>query len=170
MDGENQIKKGRVFPKIFKLDENNQYGFAMKNPLPIGTFKKEPQASMEILNKSLENFDPNAEVGEIFLLDIGFAGYNDPKKNMYNEVFPCIFEPKSKVPVESRSVCQLLSTMRIGKTGDVLKFKATEKMHATLCSKKRFPMFIDHIHFLTRRVSWKVNYIHYYYTFEQEPL
>ena len=74
MDGEDQIKKRRVFPKIFKLDENNQYGFAMKNPLPIGTFKKEPQASMEILTKSLENFHPNAEVGEIFLLDIGFAG------------------------------------------------------------------------------------------------
>ena len=85
---------------------------------------------------------------------------------MYNEVFPCIFEPKSKVPVESKSVYQLLSTMRIRKKDDVLKFKATEKTHATLRSKKRFPMFIDH---MTRRAGWKVNNnIHHYYTFEKE--
>ena len=86
---------------------------------------------------------------------------------MYNEVFPCIFEPKSKVPVESRSVYQF-STMRIRKKGDILKFKATEKTHATLRSKKRFPMFIDHIYFLTRRAGWKVNNVHHYYTFEKE--
>ena len=79
---------------------------------------------------------------------------------MYNEVFPCIFEPKSKVPVESRSVYQF--------SGDILKFKATEKTHATLRSKKRFPMFIDHIYFLTRRAGWKVNNVHHYYTFEKE--
>ena len=59
--------------------------------------------------------------------------------------------------------------MRIGKRGDVLKFKVTKKTHATLHSKKRFPVFIDHIHFLTRRAGWKVNKVHHYYTFEQEP-
>ena len=52
----------------------------MTKPLPIGTFKIEPQVSMEILTKSLENFDENAEVGEIFVVDIEFATYDDPKK------------------------------------------------------------------------------------------
>ena len=136
---------------------------------PLEPLKKEPQASMEILTKSLKNFDPNAEVGEIFVVDIEFTAYDDLKKKMYNEVFPCMFEPKSKVPVEGRSVYQLLSTMRIRKRGDVLKFKATKKMHATLRCKKRFSMFIDHIHFLTRRAGWKVNNVHHYDTFEQEP-
>ena len=141
----------------------------MTKPLLIGTFKKEPQVSMEILTKSLENFDAIAEVGEIFVVDIELATYDDPKKKMYNEIFPCIFEPKSKVSIESRSVYQLLSTMRIEKRGDVLMFKATKKKHATLRSEKKFPMFIDHVHFLTRKAGWKVNNVHHYHTFEQEP-
>ena len=80
LNGEDQSKKRKVFSKIFKLDVNNQYTFAMTNPLPIETFKKEPQASIEILTKSHENFNPNAEVGETFVVDIEFAAYDDPKK------------------------------------------------------------------------------------------
>ena len=80
LNGEYQSKKRRIFSKIFKLDENNRCGFTMAKPRPIGTFKKEPQASMEILTKSLENFDPNAEVGKIFVVDIEFAAYDDPVK------------------------------------------------------------------------------------------
>ena len=94
---------------------------------------------MEILTKSLENFDANAEVGEIFVVDIEFATYEDPKKKMCNEIFPCIFEPKSKVSIESRSVYQLLSTMRIEKRGDVLMFKATKKSMLPFALKKNSP-------------------------------
>ena len=90
-------------------------------------------------------------------------------KKMYNGAFPCIFESKSKVPVDRRSVYQLLSTMRTGKRENILKYKATEKTHATLLPKKRFPMYIDHIYFLTNRAGWKVTKVHLYYTFEQEP-
>ena len=36
LDGKDKSSKRRVFSKIFKLDENNQYGFAMTKPLPIG--------------------------------------------------------------------------------------------------------------------------------------
>ena len=82
---------------------------------------------------------------------------------------PCIFEPKSKVPVDNRSVYQLLSTMRVGKRGDVLKFKSTEKTQATPKPKKRFPMYVDHIHFLVKRAGWKVTNVNRYYTFEQDP-
>ena len=59
--------------------------------------------------------------------------------------------------------------MRSGKRGDILSFKATEKTYATLDPKKRFPMFLDHIHFLTNRAGWKVTRFHAHYTFEQEP-
>ena len=102
------------------------------------------------------------------MVDIEFDAYDDPRKKMYNEVFPCIFEPKSKVPVSSRRVYQLLSTMTIGKRGDVLKFKVTEKTHATLLPKETFPMFIDHIHFFTTRAGWKIANVQQYYTFKQE--
>ena len=59
--------------------------------------------------------------------------------------------------------------MSIGRRGDVLKFKSTEKTHATLKPKKRFPMYFDHIHFLVKRAGWKVTNVHRYYTFEQDP-
>ena len=40
LDGEEQSQPTRVFSKIFKLDENNQYSFSMTKSLPIGIFKK----------------------------------------------------------------------------------------------------------------------------------
>ena len=76
----------------------------MTKPVPIGIFKKEPSVSMDILNKSIESFDLNTKIGESFLVDMEFEAYDDPRKEMYNEVFPSIFEPKSKVPVDRRSV------------------------------------------------------------------
>ena len=69
----------------------------MMRPLPIGTLKKEAHVSMDILFNSIENFDPNYKVGEIFVVDTKFNAYDDLRKKIYNEVFPCIFEPKSKV-------------------------------------------------------------------------
>ena len=38
--GENKPEKKRVFAKILKLDENNQYGFAMTKPMPTGCIKE----------------------------------------------------------------------------------------------------------------------------------
>ena len=98
--------------------------------------------------------------------------YNDPQKKMYNVMrcFPVsLNQSKSKVPVDRCSVYQLLSTMRTGKRENILMYKATTTMQATLCPKKRFPMYIDHIHFLTKRARWKVTKVHLYYSFEQEP-
>ena len=40
LDGEEQSQPSRVFSKIFKLDENNQYSFSMTKSLLIGIFKK----------------------------------------------------------------------------------------------------------------------------------
>ena len=66
LDGEEKSSKRRIFSKILKLDENNQYDFAMTKSLFIGIFKKEAYVDMEILNASITNFDPNARIGEIF--------------------------------------------------------------------------------------------------------
>ena len=81
--------------------------------------------------------------------------------------FP-VSEPKNKVSVDRCSVCQLLVTMRTGKRENILKYKATEKTHATIQPKKRFPMYIDYIHFLKKRLGWKFRKVHLYCTFEQE--
>ena len=46
------------FSKIFKLDENNQYGFAKTKPLPIGAFKKRSTFGHGHFEKLYEIFDP----------------------------------------------------------------------------------------------------------------
>lgn len=58
--------------------------------------------------------------------------------------------------------------MRMGKKKIFLKFKATKKANTTLSPKKRFPMYIDQIHFLTKRAEWVVTNRYSFYTFEQE--
>ena len=40
IDGEKKKKAMRISSKIFKMDENNQYGQTMKKPLPYGCIKK----------------------------------------------------------------------------------------------------------------------------------
>ena len=90
LDWEIKAKKRRVLSKIFKLYENNQYGFAMTKPLPTGIFKKELFVSLNILNKSIKNFNPNAKIGNIFIIDIEFDANDDPRIKMYNEVLLCI--------------------------------------------------------------------------------
>ena len=40
LQGEERSQARKVFSKIVKLDENNQYGFVMIKPFPIGIFKK----------------------------------------------------------------------------------------------------------------------------------
>ena len=83
---------------------------------------------METLENSLKNFDSNAKIGAVFVVDIQFDAFDDPRKRIYNEIYPCIFQPKSKVLPNRRSVYQLLSNMRSGKRVNILSFKATEKL------------------------------------------
>ena len=40
LQDEEKLPKKRVFFKVLKLDENNQYGFAITKPLPTGVFRK----------------------------------------------------------------------------------------------------------------------------------
>ena len=40
LDGEKGYSDPRVIAKIIKLDENNQYDFAMTKPMPMGSIKE----------------------------------------------------------------------------------------------------------------------------------
>ena len=77
---------------------------------------------MDILNNTIKTFDPNAKIGEIFIVDIEFNACYDASKKMYNEVYPYIFEPKIKVSTDRWSVYQLLCTMHMGNKENFLKF------------------------------------------------
>ena len=40
LDEDEVSNQRRVISKIIKFDENNQYGFAMTKPMPVGELKK----------------------------------------------------------------------------------------------------------------------------------
>ena len=45
LDNENSYHERRIISKILKLDENNQYRFAMTKPMPMGCIKEQPAPS-----------------------------------------------------------------------------------------------------------------------------
>ena len=45
LDNENSYHERRIISKILKMDENNQYGFAMTEPIPTGCIKENPAPS-----------------------------------------------------------------------------------------------------------------------------
>ena len=70
LDGENKPEKRRVIGKILKLDENNQYGFAMTKPMPTGCIKEYPSPSWLKFNVLLESVSLDDPVGHLFIVDI----------------------------------------------------------------------------------------------------
>ena len=98
----------RVISKILKFDENNQYGFAMTKPMPVGCIK-EKQADYLEFNLLFEKVNLDDPIGHIFVVDIEF-NYKEATKTqiMYNEIMPPFIEKNTKIPAEKKSVYQLL--------------------------------------------------------------
>ena len=53
LDNDRKPEKRPVITKILKLDQNNQYGFAMAKPMPTGCIKEHPSPSLIKLNMLL---------------------------------------------------------------------------------------------------------------------
>ena len=51
----------------------------MTQPLPIGNFKNKKSVTLEILNDAVKNYNLNDKVGQIFVVDIEFCEYEDPR-------------------------------------------------------------------------------------------
>ena len=135
MDEEDKSKNFR----IFKLDENNQYGFAKTKPLPIGVFKKEVHLDMDILKNYIKKFwskfDENAKIGEILIFDIEFTAYYDSRKKCKTKFSLVFLNQRQKFQqIEGAFISYLLLCARVKKK----KFQVTEKIHTTLCLKKDF--------------------------------
>ena len=82
----------RVISKILMFDENNQYGFAMTKPMPVGCIK-EKQADYLEFNLLFEKVNLDDRIGHIFVVDIEF-NYKEATKTqiMYNEIMPPFIE------------------------------------------------------------------------------
>ena len=90
--------------KIIKMDENNQYGFAMTKPLPYGCIKKNKVLpTLEELEQILNNVTLDDKLGHLFVVDIVFDKVNE-KTLLFNELYPPIFEKNKKMdPVDTRT-------------------------------------------------------------------
>ena len=93
----------RLSSKIIKMDENNQYGFAMTKPLPYGCIKKKKVLpTLEELEQILSNVTLNDKLRHLFVVDIVFDK-QDEKALLFNEFYPPIFEKDKKIEPFERS-------------------------------------------------------------------
>ena len=105
----NKFENKKIVRKIIKMDENNQYGYAMTKPLPTGSIKKMKRAptlrEFELILQSISNTD---KIGHLVLVDIEFDRKNATEKQIFfNEIYTPIFEQKKVLCANERLVFQL---------------------------------------------------------------
>ena len=130
--------KKKVVSKIFKLDENNQYGNGMTKPLPTGCIKNNSDFSWETFNFLLEKVDFEDKIGHLYIVDIKFDIKNATKRELiYNEIYSPIIEKQKIIDRCERSIFQLLEQYIQEEKGPK-PYKSTAKAHTTLLKKKMF--------------------------------
>ena len=163
--------KGFSF-KIIKMDESNQYGFAMTKPLPYGCIEKKKHVpSLEELKTLLENVTLEDKLGHLFAVDIKFADVNE-ETLLFNEVYLPIFEENKKIDPYERSCRQIMSRAQIKKNkrkeDTLFSLPFNSKTYSTLKEKIFAPLYAEDLYFLTTRAGWKVTKIYVHYTFKQD--
>ena len=158
--------------KIIKMDENNQYGFAMTKPLPYGCIKKkENLPTLEELAVLLENVTLEDKLGHLFVVNVKFADIFE-KTLLFNEIYPPVFEKQKKIDPYKRSCTQIMSRATIKhnkkKKDTLYSLLFNSKTHATLKKKIFIPLYAEDLYFLTTRAGWKVTRIYEHYTFKQD--
>ena len=73
------------------MNENNQYGQAMRKPLPHGCIKKMKTPSLLELNRILCSISHEDKIGNLFVVDIEFHDKN-PKTMLFNKIYTPTFE------------------------------------------------------------------------------
>ena len=172
LDNDTTYKDYRIISKIIKFDENNQNGFAMTKPMPVGGIKdKEP--SWKEFNLLMETVSLDDPRGHLFIVDIEFDSENaTPRQIMYNEIFPPVVEKEKVLDPNERSVFQLLELYAETEKGVPKSYKLSPQSHATVLPKRYIPLYLEELKILIFRCGWKVTklYRHYYFEQERRPL
>ena len=126
---------------ILKMDENNQYGYAMTKPLPIGCIKKEPTTptirDLCLLLSGLSHLDP---IDNLLVVDIEFNFERATEKELsLNEIYAPLLEKKKVLPARDRSVFQLFDAIRLKDNSTLNDYKCTAKTHSTMDKKFLVP-------------------------------
>ena len=165
----NEKRNYRVISKILKLDENNQYGYAMTKPMPTGCIHSDPDTSFRTFNLLLEKVNLDDQIGHLYIVDIKLD-YDrlTERQKAYNEISPAIIEKQKSINIFERSTYKLLEKMELLDSGEYQRYSPTKKAHATLFEKKCFPLYLEHLALLIKRLVWVVTKIHQHITFEQK--
>ena len=93
LDNEKQYQNSCIISKILKLDQYNQYDFAMTKPMPTSCIKEHPSPSWLKFNLLLEWVDSDDETGHLFVADIEFDKKKaTERKYMYNGIIPPVID------------------------------------------------------------------------------
>ena len=113
-DVETAYEPRRVISKVLKLDEHDQYGYAMTKPMPTGCIKEHASpCSMLKFNLLLETVDLDDPIGHLFVVDIEFDEGNAMKQQvLYNEIIQLIIEKQKILEVKKCSVYRLLNLIK----------------------------------------------------------
>ena len=162
LNGKKSFQKKRVITKIIKFDKNNQYGFVMTRPMPIGCIKQSNSPSWLEFNLLLEKLSLDDPIGHLFVVGIEFDEKNATKKQyMYNKIFPPIIEKQKILDPNERSLYQLLELLDKTNDDKPKSYRCTAKSHATMFPKKIIPLYLEDLRFLIKRAGWIVkNYTH----------
>ena len=132
----------------------------MTKSLLTGCINKEKTPSWRKFNLLLKTVDLDNRVSHVLVDDIHFDHKRSSAKHvLYNEVFPPIIEKHKIIDPSKRSVYHLLEQYSETDKGIPRSYRAPQKAHATLFSKKIQPLFLGHLRFLIFRVGWVVTKI-----------
>ena len=162
----------RFSSKIIKMDESNQYGFAMTKPLLYGCIKKKKHVpSIEELTEILAGVTLEDKFGHLFAVDIEFADINE-RTLFFNEIYMPIFEKNKKIDPYERSCSQIMSRAQIkkrkNKADQLFLLPFNSKTHSTLKNKIFIPLFAEDLYFLITRAGWKVTKVYDHYIYKQD--
>ena len=120
LDLTGEKKDYRLISKILKLDENNQYGYAMTKPMPTGCIHSNSDTSFRTFNFLLEKVDLDDDIGHLYIVDIklDFNTLTERQK-AYNEISPAVIEKQKSIDIFERSTYRLLEKMELLDNGGV---------------------------------------------------
>ena len=168
LDGDKTYKDYRIISKIIKYGENNQYGYAMTKPMPVGGIK-DIQADWKTFNVLMDRVDLDDPIGHLLIVDIEFDFEKaSPRQLVYNEVFPPVVEKKKVLEPNERSIFQLFEIYSETLKENPKSYKLSAQSQPTLLPKRYIPLYIEELKFLIYRCGWKVKKLYRHYYFEQK--
>ena len=133
----------------------------------VASKNKKHVPSLLEFNAILDRTSHEDTIGHLFIVDNKFHNINE-KTLLFNEIYPPIFEKNKKMEPFEKSTAQLMSNLVRDEEKDTINsFRYNSKTHSTLQSKKYFPLYAEHLHFLIKSVGWLVTHIYKHFTFEQ---